>query len=189
LAGVDQAAHRLLGGRFADRTRPRHRTSLGCRPDICRLAVRKDRRRNDHPTKERTMSTSTDYTKLAASLDYAALEKKLTQLAERQPPKKRKNAADVLEPLRERLLDLQSKGWSSGQLAAELKAAGIPVSPARLRDCLNRWTSGDGKTVRRPARQRQAVAPTAATSPTSTPTPATAKKPVIGTPPGGFTLR
>ena len=55
-------------------------------------------------TIERTMSTPTDYTKLAATLDYAALEKKLTQLAERQPPKKRKNIADVLEPLRDRLL-------------------------------------------------------------------------------------
>ena len=55
------------------------------------------------------MKTSTDYTKLAASLDYAALEKKLTQLAQAQPPKKRKNAADVLKPLRERLLALQPK--------------------------------------------------------------------------------
>lgn len=134
------------------------------------------------------MSTPIDYTKLAATLDYAALEKKLTQLAERQPPKKRKNAADVLEPLRERLLDLQSKGWSSGQLAEELKAAGIPVSAARLRDCLSRWASGDNGTGKRRARRRQVVASTAATSPTSMPTPAP-KKPGTDTPPGGFTLR
>ena len=56
----------------------------GCRQD--------DQRRshgwNDHQTKEITMSTPIDYTKLAASLDYAALEKKLAQLGEGQPPKK-----------------------------------------------------------------------------------------------------
>lgn len=135
------------------------------------------------------MSTPIDYTKLAASLDYAVLEKKLTQLAQVQPPKKRKNAADVLEPLRERLLVLHHNGWSSGQLAEELKAAGIPVSPARLRECLNRWTSGDNGTGKRRARRRQVVAPTAATSLTSTLTPATPKKPVIGTAQSPFTLR
>jgi hypothetical protein len=88
------------------------------------------------------MSTRIDYTQIAAKLDYTALEKKLTQLAEHEPPKKRKTASDVLEPLRERLLALQRKGWSSKQLVDELKAAGVPVSPARLRECLNRWTAG-----------------------------------------------
>lgn len=90
------------------------------------------------------MSTRTDYGQLAAKLDYVALDKKLTQLAEREPPKKRKTAADVLEPLREKLLALHLKGWSSGQLVEELKAAGVPVSPARFRECLSRWT-GKGK--------------------------------------------
>jgi hypothetical protein len=135
------------------------------------------------------MNTSTDYTKLAASLEYAALDKKLTQLAERQPPKKRKTVADVLEPLRERLLALQQKGWSSGQLADELKAAGIPVSPARLRECLNRWARGDSGAGKRRTRRRQVVAPTAATLPTSTPILTTPKKPVTGMPQSPFTLR
>lgn len=72
------------------------------------------------------MKTSTDYTKLAAILDYAALERKLTQLSERQPPKTRKSVADVLEPLRERLLTLHRSGWTSLQLAQELKSAGVP---------------------------------------------------------------
>ncbi len=88
------------------------------------------------------MSTRIDYEQIAAKLDYAALEKKLTQLAEREPPKNRKTAGDVLEPLRERLLALQRKGWSSKQLVEELKTAGVPVSPARLRECLNRWAAG-----------------------------------------------
>ena len=42
------------------------------------------------------MSTTIDYTKLAATLDYAAVEKKLEQLAQRDPPRKRKTVADVL---------------------------------------------------------------------------------------------
>ena len=135
------------------------------------------------------MSRSIDYTKLAASLDYGALEKKLTQLAERQPPKQRKNAADVLEPLRERLRDLQQKGWSSGQLAEELKAAGIPVSSARLRECLNHWAAGGSNAGRRRTRRRHVAASTVASPASSAPTSVTAKKPVTGTPPGAFTLR
>ena len=98
------------------------------------------------------MSTHIDYTQIAAKLDYAAVEKKLEQLAQREPPRKRKTAIDVLEPLRERLLALHRKGWSSAQLVDELKAVGIPVSPARLRDCLAGWTNngnGAGKTRHR----------------------------------------
>ena len=98
------------------------------------------------------MSTHIDYAQIAAKLDYAAVEKKLEQLAQREPPRKRKTAVDVLEPLRERLLALYHKGWSSAQLVDELKAVGIPVSPARLRDCLAAWTNngnGAGKTRHR----------------------------------------
>ena len=91
------------------------------------------------------MSIRNDYGELAAKLDYEALDKKLSQLAEGQPPKTRKTAADLLEPLRERLLALHRKGWSSGQLVEELKNAGVPVSPARFRECLTRWTGkGNG---------------------------------------------
>jgi hypothetical protein len=95
------------------------------------------------------MSTRIDYEQIAAKTDFAALDKKLAQLAEREPPKNRKTAGDVLEPLRERLLALQRKGWSSQQLAGELKAAGVPVSPARLRECLNQWAAGGNGTAKR----------------------------------------
>ena len=88
------------------------------------------------------MNTRVDYGQLAAKLDYEALNKKLEQLSQREAPKKRKTVVDALEPLRERLLALHRKGWSSGQLVEELKAAGIPVSSARMRECLGRWTSG-----------------------------------------------
>ena len=54
-----------------------------------------------------------DYEQIATKLDYAALNKKLEQLAEREPPKSRKTAGDLLEPLRDRLLALQGNGWSS----------------------------------------------------------------------------
>ena len=95
------------------------------------------------------MSTRIDYEQITAKLDYTALEKKLTQLAEREPPKHRKTAGDMLEPLRERLLALKRKGWSSKQLVEELKTAGMPVSPARLRECLNQWTTGAKGIARR----------------------------------------
>jgi hypothetical protein len=102
------------------------------------------------------MSTHIDYTQIAAKLDYAAVEKKLEQLAQREPPRKRKTAVDVLEPLRERLLALHHKGWSSAQLVDELKAVGIPISSARLRDCLAGWTSnGNGAGKTRPRRRNQ----------------------------------
>ena len=132
------------------------------------------------------MKTSMDYTKLAASLDYAALEKKLTQLSERQPPKTRKNIADVLEPLRERLLALHRGGWTSMQLAQELKGAGVPVSPARLRECLHIW-SGDGSpSAKRHARRRSVAVPSEPAAATAAPTSA---HPVSRPPQSSFTLR
>ena len=83
----------------------------------------------------------------------------MEQLSQRAPPKKRKTAADLLEPLREHLLTLHRKGWSSGQLAEELKAAGVPVSPARLRECLSRWMAGGngGAKPRNRRRSKHAV--------------------------------
>jgi len=112
------------------------------------------------------MSTRMDYTQIAAKLDYAALEKKLEQLTQREPPRKRKTAADVLEPLRERLLALRGKGWKIGELAEELKVAGVPVSPARLRECLNRWTAGgNGAAKRRGTRRSKRAIGHASTPP------------------------
>ena len=116
------------------------------------------------------MNTRTNYEQLAAKVDYAALEKKLTQLAQADPPKRRKTIGDILEPVREHLLALHGNGWTSLQLVAELKAAGLPVSPARLRECLNRWTSGHNgggkRRVRRPSQHATAaVKPPVAASP------------------------
>ena len=101
------------------------------------------------------MRTRTDYGQLAAKLDYDALEKKFTQLAESEPPKTRKTAADALEPLREQLLALYHKGWTSNQLVQELKNAGVPVSPARFRECLSRWTGNGQRTSKSRGRQPQ----------------------------------
>ena len=106
------------------------------------------------------MSKRIDYEQIAAKLDYTTLEKKLALLAEREPPKNRKTAADLLEPLREKLLALQRKGWSSQQLADELKSAGVPVSPARVREVLNSWTN-NGKR-RGIKRDKSAASPPAA---------------------------
>ena len=101
------------------------------------------------------MNTRVDYGQLAAKLDYEALNKKLEQLSQREAPKKRKTVVDALEPLRERLLALHRKGWSSGQLVEELKAAGIPVSPARMRECLGRWTGGGNGSAKSHASRRK----------------------------------
>ena len=118
------------------------------------------------------MNRQIDYTELATKLDYAALDKKLTQLVQAKPPKQRKTVADVLEPLRERLLALHRHGWSSGQLVVELKAAGVPVSPARLRECLNRWADGGREVAKPPTRRRRQRATTNTTPTTASPAPA-----------------
>ena len=105
------------------------------------------------------MSKRIDYGQIAAKLDYPTLDKKLEQLAQREPPKNRKTAVDLLEPLRERIIASHRKGWSSQQLAEELKAAGVPVNPARVRECLNRWTAGGkGDTKRRGVKRNKRAA-------------------------------
>ena len=118
------------------------------------------------------MSKRIDYGQIATKLDYPTLDKKLEQLAQREPPKNRKTAVDLLEPLRGGIIALHRKGWNSQQLAEELKAAGVPVSPARLRECLNKWTtSGKGAANRRKTKSanRPAAHPTlpAAASPSA----------------------
>jgi len=105
------------------------------------------------------MSKRIDYGQIATKLDYPTLDKKLEQLAEREPPKTRKTAVDLLEPLRVRIIALHRKGWSSQQLAQELKAAGVPVNPARVRECLNRWTAGGkGAAKKRGAKRDHPIA-------------------------------
>ena len=106
------------------------------------------------------MKTRIDYGQLAAKLDYETLDKKLEQLSLHEPPRKRKTAADALDPLRDRLLALHRKGWSSTQLVEELKAAGVPVSPARFRECLSRWTGNGNGTTKSRASRRQGRAST-----------------------------
>ena len=105
------------------------------------------------------MSKRIDYGQIATKLDYPTLDKKLEQLAECEPPKTRKTAVDLLEPLRVRIIALHRKGWSSQQLAQELKAAGVPVNPARVRECLNRWTAGGkGAAKKRGAKRDHPIA-------------------------------
>jgi ribosome-binding protein aMBF1 (putative translation factor) len=77
-----------------------------------------------------------DYGQLAAKLNYAALDQKLGQLREQEPPKKRKQIGDVLAPVAARLRELRAKGWTYEQLAKELNDFGLPVKPSALRDYL-----------------------------------------------------
>jgi hypothetical protein len=112
------------------------------------------------------MSKRIDYEQIAAKTDYPALAKKLEQLAQGEPPKTRKTAGDLLEPLRERLLALYHNGWSSQQIADELKAAGVPVNVARVRECLNHWTKGGKGTAKR--RGNRSSKPVAGHAPATT---------------------
>ena len=102
------------------------------------------------------MTERTDYTAAAEGIDYAKLEKKLDQLREGKPPRARKRASDVLEPVREKLLELRAKGWTYAQLTAELNGAGVPVKVGTLRAYLRGAAHGAN---RRPAkRSRKASA-------------------------------
>jgi hypothetical protein len=99
------------------------------------------------------MSARTDYTRLAEKIDYPALEKKLAQLREQAPPKKRKRAADVLAPMREQLVGLHANGWTYAQLTEELKNSGVPVAVGTLRDYLGNGHGAKSKTKRRAQRR------------------------------------
>jgi hypothetical protein len=104
------------------------------------------------------MKTHTDYTELADKLDGAKVEKRLEQLRTQEPPKKRKSAADVLAPYRDRLADLHANGWTYAQLAEELKNAGLPVAVGTLRDYLGNGGHGrKSKGSRRGGKRGSAV--------------------------------
>ena len=99
------------------------------------------------------MSTRTNYDQIAGKIDYAKLEKKLEQLREQEPPKKRKRAADLLAPVREKLLELRGNGWTYEQLAQELNEAGLPVKVATLRSYLTSRVHGRKKVAGRTGRK------------------------------------
>ena len=82
------------------------------------------------------MNPRTDYVQIAAQLNYAALDKKLEQLRDTPPPKKRKQVADLLVPVETRPRELRVKGWTYEQLAKELTEFGLPLKPSALRDHL-----------------------------------------------------
>ena len=82
------------------------------------------------------MNARTDYDQLAGKIDLTKLDKKLDQLREQEPPKRRKGVAGLLDPMRDKLLDLHTKGWTYKQLAQELHDGGLPVKVATLRNYL-----------------------------------------------------
>ena len=97
------------------------------------------------------MSQRINYAQAVATLDYAALNQKLEFLSQTNPPGSQNTALAMLEPLREKLLALHRNGWSSQQLAEELKTAGVPATVARVRECLRHWLNDD-KTTPRPSK-------------------------------------
>jgi hypothetical protein len=117
------------------------------------------------------MSQRINYAQAAAKLDYAALNHKLETLSQTAPPGSQNNALAMLEPLREKLLALHRNGWPRQQLVNELKAAGVPVSAARLREAFNHWTNGGKGATKQNGNNRGKRTPAQpAPSPTTNPT-------------------
>lgn len=100
------------------------------------------------------MSDRTNYGTIAEKIDYTKLDKKLEQLREQEPPKKRKSAGDVLAPVRDKLTELHAKGWSYAQLATELASAGMPVKAGTLRECLGNGHGAKSNAKRRSRKRR-----------------------------------
>ena len=84
------------------------------------------------------MAERIDYTKVAESVNYPALISKLDKLREKEPPKRRKSASDVLHAVTDHLLDLRSKGWTYAQLMKELSESEMKVTLSALRAHLGR---------------------------------------------------
>ena len=103
------------------------------------------------------MSDRTNYGAVAERIDYPKLDRKLEQLREQEPPRKRKSAADVLAPVRDKLAALHANGWTYAQLAEELKSAGLAVPAGTLREYLTSRAHGR-KARRRGGKRRMAVA-------------------------------
>lgn len=103
------------------------------------------------------MNDRTDYGQIAAKLNYSTLEKKLEQLREQEPPKKRKSAGDVLAPVRDKLAELHAAGWTYAQLAEELNGAGLPVKVGTLREYLGQGGHGAKPNAKRRSRKRRTL--------------------------------
>lgn len=101
------------------------------------------------------MIDRTNYAVIAEKIDYTKLEKKLEQLREQEPPKKRKSAGDVLAPLRGKLAELHAAGWTYAQLAAELASAGLPVKAGTLREYMGNGEHGTNSKPKRRSRKRR----------------------------------
>ena len=130
------------------------------------------------------MSQRIDYAQATATLDYAALNQKLETLSQTDPPGGQNTALAMLEPLREKLLALHRNGWSSQQLAVELKTAGVPATVARVRECLRHWMNDD-KTTSRPSK----INPAKRAKRTSSANPTSRNPSPMGEPPANFKLR
>ena len=106
------------------------------------------------------MSERTDYSTIAERIDYTKLERKLEQLRDKPPPKKRKSVGDVLAPVREKLTELHAAGWTYAQLAEELNESGLPVKVGTLREYLGNGGHGAQRRATRQRRKRRTASAT-----------------------------
>jgi len=91
------------------------------------------------------MTAQINYDQLALKTDYASLNRKLESLKSLEVPKSRKRVADLLKPLLDNLRELRAKGWTYGQLASQLNAAGLPIKESTLREYLFAQAKRDRK--------------------------------------------
>lgn len=117
--------------------------------------------RNTKPTtEEKPMSDRTDYAAMAEKIDYTKLEKKLEQLRQQEPPKKRKGIADVLGPIREKLIELHAAGWTYPRLVEELNSAGMAIKLGTLREYLGNGGHNGKRRATRARRNRRTASAT-----------------------------
>lgn len=91
------------------------------------------------------MTPQINYDQIASKTDYTSLNRKLESLKLLEATKTRKRVADALKPLLENLRDLRAKGWTYGQLASQLNAAGMPIKESTLREYLFAQAKRDRK--------------------------------------------
>jgi hypothetical protein len=113
-------------------------------------------------TEGHPMNDRTNYGAVAEKIDYTKLEKKLEQLREQEPLKKRKCAGDVLAPVRDKLTELHAAVWTYAQLAEELNGAGLPVKVGTLREYLGHGGHGANTKPKRRSRKPRTVSVAAA---------------------------
>ncbi len=108
------------------------------------------------------MKVKPNWNELEARLDFASLDQKLRNLIASGQLKRTKTASDLLDKVKDALIQARAKGVSIATLAAFLKENGLPVSEPTLRHYLR--AQGVKKRMRRTKPHSQSAKPLAPVS-------------------------